>query len=231
VEDTPEPGDGFGSTLTIGDFNNDGWEDLAAGVPGEDFGGLEVAGAVNVIYGSSSGLQTADPTDQFWTQDSPGIEDISEESDRFASSLASGDFNGDGFVDLAVGAPGESGVVSSMGVVHVLYGTSSGLSASIISDQRWTQNSPGINDSAEAGDLFGSTLAAADFNGDGNSDLAVGVPQESVGTVSEAGATNVLYGSDPSITSANDQFWHQNKPDVNDRAEAGDKLGTFATTP
>jgi FG-GAP repeat len=38
------------------DFNNDGAADLAVGVPGEDVGSISDAGAVNVLYGSASGL-------------------------------------------------------------------------------------------------------------------------------------------------------------------------------
>jgi hypothetical protein len=44
-----------------GDFNGDGFADLAIGVPEEDTGGAEDAGAVNVIYGSASGLTATDP--------------------------------------------------------------------------------------------------------------------------------------------------------------------------
>ena len=228
VDDAAAVGDGFGSSLAVGDFNNDGREDLAVGAPGE-----EIGGGVNLLYGSLSGLQTSSPADQFWSQDSPGVEDVSEDFDQFGNSLASGDFNYDGFMDLAIGAPHEDGAVTEMGVVHVLYGTSSGLSAVIMPDQRWTQNSPGVNDAVEAGDLFGSTLAVGDYDGDGNNDLAVGSPMERIGNLHDAGAVNVLYGSSNGLQTVApaDQFWHQNRPDVNDRAEGGDRLGTFAATP
>jgi len=100
VEDVAEAGDEFGSSLTTGDFNNDGISDLAIGVPAEGVGTIGAAGAVNVIYGSlgisinSGGLSATVPlggfgrTDQIWTQDSPNIEDAGETDDRFGSSLA-----------------------------------------------------------------------------------------------------------------------------------------------
>ncbi len=45
----------------------------------------------------------------------------------------------------------------------------------------------------EAGDFFGDALAAGDFDGDGDSDLAVGVPRETIGDIADAGAVNMLY--------------------------------------
>ena len=49
------------------DFNGDGRADLAIGVIGD---GHRFAGAVNVLYGSATGLTAAG--DQLWTLDSPG---------------------------------------------------------------------------------------------------------------------------------------------------------------
>ena len=58
------------SNEVYGDFNGDGFDDLAIGVPGETLGSISAAGAVEVIYGSSSGLSaTLAHADQFWTQD------------------------------------------------------------------------------------------------------------------------------------------------------------------
>ena len=87
------------------DFNGDGFADLAIGVPGESVGSVTGAGAVNVIYGSSIGLTATG--NQFWTQDKLGIGNSAEPFDRFGDSLAWGDFNGDGFSDLAIGVPYE----------------------------------------------------------------------------------------------------------------------------
>ena len=41
----------------------------------------------------------------------------------------------------------------------------------------------------------GNSNAAGDFNGDGSKDLAIGVPNESIGAIAGAGAVNVIYGS------------------------------------
>ena len=169
VNDLSESGDFFGNSLSTGDFNGDGRDDLAIGVSGEDVvtgaGPISNAGAVNVIYGSSNGLSATSPRpDQFWTQSSPDVNDLSESGDVFSFSLSSGDYNGDGRDDLAIGVPGEdldtgAGPISNAGAVNVIYGSSNGLSAtSPRPDQFWTQSSPDVNDLSESGDVFGRAL-------------------------------------------------------------------------
>src|SRR6185436_4404511 len=90
------------------DFNGDGNDDVAIGIVTEDVGSMKDAGAVQVLYGSSSGLSATSPiADQFWTQDSTNVNDVAEQGDAFGSFLSTGDFNGDGNDDLAVGVIGE----------------------------------------------------------------------------------------------------------------------------
>ena len=237
VEDASEQGsfrhsEQFGSSLAAGDFNNDGKDDLAIGVPGETIGTLIEAGAVHVLYGSSSGLQTSSPADQFWHQNSQSILNEAEEGDRFGTSLVAGDFNGDGYHDLAIGVPGESiGSVDRAGAVNVIFGSSSGLRATASgttpNDQFWHQGKPGVEDVEESSDEFGSSLTSGDFNGDGKDDLAVGALFEGIGAVDSAGSVNVLYGSSSGLqtTSPADQFWHQNSPDIDNSVERFDSFG------
>ena len=61
VFDATEEGDHFGWALAAGDLNGNAREDLAVGVPEEDVGNVESAGAANVLYGGASGLS---PTGQ-----------------------------------------------------------------------------------------------------------------------------------------------------------------------
>jgi hypothetical protein len=125
------------------------------------------------------------------------------------------DFNGDGYDDLAIGAPfddvaGEAGA----GVVHVLYGSVGGLSVSAgPGAQFWHQNKLAELDQAEAGDHFGWALAPANFNGDGYGDLAIGVPGEdwedpldTLPPVVDSGGVLVLFGSPSGLTTGNARY-------------------------
>ena len=85
VKDASEVGDAFGSSLTTGDFNNDGFADVTVGVPLESVGAGAHAGAMNVLYGSATTLQAASPDDQFWSQDTAGVRDAAEENDGFGA--------------------------------------------------------------------------------------------------------------------------------------------------
>jgi hypothetical protein len=223
VPEDAETDDEFGSAVANGDFDSDGFSDLAIGVPHENVGGDADAGAVNVLYGSATGL-SADGA-QLWTQDETGVAgDGAEAGDYLGASLATGDFNGDGFFDLAVAVPDEDiGGVVDAGAVNVLYGSSAGLTAT--GDQFWSQDSSGVAGSAESEDVFGSSLAAADFGAGSRADLAIGVAGEGLGGLVNAGAVNVLYGSSGGLSAVADQLWTQDSTGVADTAESGDAFG------
>lgn len=201
VPGVQEPGDRFGGSVILGDFNGDGYEDLAIGVAKEDIGSTIEAGAVNVLYGDSGGL-TAQGS-QVWHQNSSQIHGASEAGDRFGSALVSGDFNADGYMDLAIGVPGEDiGAIQDAGAINVIYGSVSGLTS--VGNEIWYQsNMPGsfglgsnLYDS-QAGDNFGSALASGDFDANGYDDLAIGVPGESfpIPGGSRAGFVQAFFGT------------------------------------
>jgi hypothetical protein len=197
------------------DFNGDSIPDLAIAAPEEDLGTADAAGVVHVLYGATGAGLSAIGS-QLWSQDSPGIAGTAEELDRFGAALASGDYNGDGRADLAIGAPGEN---SFSGVVHVLYGSADGLTAT--GSQLWSQASSGIEGTTEVNDQFGAALAAGDFAGDGRTDLAVGA----FGENGFAGVVHVLYGSPAGLTAAGSQLWSQDSPGVAGTVEPDDQFG------
>jgi hypothetical protein len=234
MADAAENSDEFGIPVTAGDFNADGFVDLAIGVPDESLPGAKGAGAVAILYGSATGLQAdgnGGPDDQFWNQDSPAVQDRAEAADSFGSGVAAGDFNADGFTDLAISVTLENITgVADTGAIAVLYGSGTGLQAAAPDDQFWTQDSAGVRDVAEAGDKYGAYVTTGDFDADGFADVAVGIRFEDVGTVMDAGAVSVLYGSETGLQAIgsgghDDQFWTQGTGGVQDRAEPQDRFG------
>jgi hypothetical protein len=103
-----EPHELYGYALATGDFDGNGYDDLAVGVPGAERYG---DGAVDVLMGSRYGLI---PTYRYWS---------GYHNTGFGKALAVFDFDQDGYDDLVIGAPAwESG----KGFVRVVRGTASG---------------------------------------------------------------------------------------------------------
>jgi len=230
--DVSETGDRFGSALTTGDFNNDGFDDMVIGSPYEDLGGsnqLVDAGIITVAYGSTSGLTSPMNIHQY----SPGVGTNSESGDLFGAALASGDINGDGYDDVVVGVPGEgigwgSRARSNAGAVHILYGSASGLTGA--GSELFHQNTYGVKSKAETGDAFGEAVTTGDINGDGYDDVVVGVPGEGIGwgsrARSNAGAVHILYGSASGASGVGSQWFYQDTPGWPGRAETNDRFGS-----
>lgn len=190
---TIESNDKFGSAVAAGDFDGDDYQDLAVGAPGEAVGNQPASGAVFVYKGTAGGLVP-------WTvlTQEPGL-GVNELGDSFGQALVAGDFNGDGVDDLAVGAPQEAiGDAIGSGAVFLYYGNSNRANNALFglrANRLLTQGNSGAG-ADEAGDRFGMTLAAGDFDGDGDDDLAVAAPYETApGEPAEAGAVFMFKGA------------------------------------
>ncbi|MFF4257569.1 hypothetical protein ACFY1L_40920 [Streptomyces sp. NPDC001663] len=145
------------------DFNGDGRADLAIGAPAATVGGKAKAGAVSVVYGTASGLNSTKHT--LITQNSAGIPGTAETDDAFGSSLASADLDRDGYADLVVGAPGEDvDGDTNDGTIVIVWGAKSGLSSGRTL----------VNHNDRDNDRYGKAVAAGDFTGDGMPEVATG---------------------------------------------------------
>ncbi len=189
--------DRFGAALAAGDLDGDGDDELVVGAPGLDGGGGIGVFGMNGRRPDGEGVLVTQPTR--WVGQDAG------QTDRFGAALATGDFDGDGRAEIAVGAPGDGGPRAGSGVVTVV-------------DPRrrragvFTQESPGVQGGGEKWDAFGAALASGDFDADGRDDLAIGVPGEDLTPLVRGmdygdGAVNVLYGSGRGLTGMRSELW------------------------
>ena len=135
--------------------------------------------------------------------------------------LAAGDFDGDGYADVAAGAADDSGRAHSHLVVFKGDAGVTMETSSLVN-----QETAGVPGATALGDKFGASLSAGDVNHDGKADLAVGVPGRTVSGKARAGEAIVLYGGADGLTGTGSQAVSQSTSGVAGAAEADDALGT-----
>jgi hypothetical protein len=145
---------GFGSNVNTADADGDGVVDLLIGQPGWNGG---YGGAAAVIYGPGEGeASSADA----------GILLEGEPSSYayFGGAMAGGDYNGDGYDDVLVGAPGSHSA-------YLFYGPVTDVDSSSDADVVIVGSSKGSGTAS-------AVLIVPDHDGDGSNDLVIGVPGE-----------------------------------------------------
>lgn len=165
-----EDNDQFGSAIaTIGDLEVDGVIDLAVGAPMDDDGGTD-RGAVWVLFMNDDG--TVDIEQKISNTEGTFL-GVLEDSDQFGSAVAElGDLNGDGFLDIAVGAPMDDDGGTDRGAVWILFLNADG---TVQFTQKISGLEGGFTGILEDSDQFGGALAnIGDLNNDGITDIAVG---------------------------------------------------------
>ncbi len=209
--DGDSPGDQFGAAVAAaGDVNGDGVADLIVGAPFDDNNGIG-SGSARLFSGSDGSVLFSF--------------DGASAGDRFGLSVAGiGDVNGDGFDDVAVGAPfADNNGVDSGSVVLF-----SGSDGSVIF----------TFDGDSAGDQFGiSVTGVGDANADGTADLIVGAPLDDNNGV-DSGSARLLSGADGRVlntfdgNSAGDQFGFSSRADgdINNDGATDFLISTFYGT-
>jgi hypothetical protein len=185
----------LGAALAAGDFNANGRDEIALASPGMDVDqGASVATGAGAVFAIERGTGGDWTSSVEFTQDSAGIQGVAESGDGFGEALSAGDFDGDGYDDLAVGVANEDiGLSENAGAVNVIYGGPGGLTAN--GSQIWYRTN-GITGNVTFGGRLGGALAAGDFDGDGRDDLAIGSPWDLVGEPPvNDGSVTVLYGT------------------------------------
>lgn len=171
-------GDRFGwSVAGGGDFDGDGFEDVAVGAPRHD-GGATNNGAVYLYRGSAgSGALFA------------GALAGRAGGDELGTSVSmSGDWDGDGRNDIAAGAPGSDVEGLRAGEVDLWRGANP-----VVAANREVFAGPSFAPGYTAEDEFGSAVDFADYNGDGHAELLAGSPAGNLATGDESGLASLNF--------------------------------------
>jgi len=194
-----ENGARFGTSLAgLGDLDGDGVEDLAVGAEGVDDGGSR-RGAVWILFLNTDGTVKAQ---QKISQTEGGFAGQLDDLDYFGTSLGLlDDLDGDGFLDLAVGARRDDDGGSNRGAVWILALRADG---SVQYERKLSDLSGGFGGTLSNADNFGSAVCLiGDVDEDGSPDIAVGAFLDDDGGVDTGALWVLLMGSYATVEQRN----------------------------
>ncbi|MEQ6204688.1 Ig-like domain-containing protein [Sulfitobacter sp. HNIBRBA2951] len=196
--------EGSGNSVSAaGDVNGDGIDDIVIGASQADIGGLNATGQAHVVFGSDTGFAASTDLDTLNGTNGFTVVGISAGDFLGNGVSAAGDFNGDGFDDIILGASGvDSGNVNS-GTSYLVFGSDAGFGSSF--DLATLDGTNGIAlNGAINGDQSGYAVGAAgDVNGDGFDDVIIGARtgyDYSGGSFGYAGRSFVVFGTDTGLS-------------------------------
>lgn len=168
-----------GFSVATGDFDCDGDDDLAFGAPSTDYL-VPSAGAVYIYTNDANTLATTSYLTRLdFTDPHQDLTQV-EADDHFGRALVSGDFDGDGCDDLAIGAPRARDLPerARAGMVYVAWGSAwDGVSKGLVAGHG-THNRIDSFTVDNENARFGFALAAGDFDDDGWDELVISAPTD-----------------------------------------------------
>ncbi|MGX1314047.1 hypothetical protein RKD24_004166 [Streptomyces calvus] len=246
VSGSSESGDGFGTSTAWGDVNGDGYADLAIGVPGEDdTSGHADRGSVVVMYGPALNTGFGYTTGG-----------VTMTGAKLGSTVAVGDFNGDGKADVFSAGTGRGGnwnarhtggatkygtLTASTGAVSHLDAASGDFNRDGYADialnyrdsgnigrvVRFAGSASGLTKVGVISVKGGRSLAAGDFNNNGYDDIVIGQPYGSEsGSTVKGGQITMVLGTSTGFTTTGMRTVHQDTSGIPGANESGDALGS-----
>ncbi|MFF4273135.1 FG-GAP-like repeat-containing protein [Streptomyces sp. NPDC001536] len=245
VPGSSETGDAFGTSTAWGDVNGDGYADLAVGSPGEDdTSGNADRGNVTVMYGPA--------LDTGFSYTTSGV---TAAGAKLGSTVAVGDFDGDGKADVFSAGTGKGGnwnvrlgtgkytygtLTSATGAVAYLDAATGDFnrdgyadialnyrdSAGIGRVVRFAGSATGLTKAGVISVKGGRSIAAGDVNGNGYDDIVIGQPIASESGGKSGGQITMVPGTSTGFTTTGMTVIHQDTASVPGGNESGDALGS-----
>jgi len=180
--------DQSGFSVSSGDINGDGYDDIIIGAHLADPAGGDKAGATYVIFGSDSLPTSIDLN----TESADMVIYGDDEGDHNGHAVSSGDINTDGYDDIVIGAWGaDTPGGTDAGKTYIIFGSASPPTTIDLNSESADITVHGDN----AEDLSGTSVASGDIDNDGFADVIIGASYAKPGGRTYAGETYVILGS------------------------------------